>query len=332
MRVKYDLLVKEFERALNKYGITGDDGRLCAALFADASRDGVYSHGLNRFPTFIQYIKDGDIKCDKRAVKRASFGPLERWDGEQGPGNLNAYICTKRAVELAKENTVGIVALGNTNHWMRAGNYGLMAAEAGCIGIMWTNTMPNMPPWGGKDVKIGNNPIVFAVPDEDGPVLLDIALSQFSYGKLEKFMLEGRDTPVDAGYDRMGNVTRHPEDVIESRQVFPIGYWKGSGLSIALDLAASLLSGGDTTRMVGERPGETKLSQVFICIDLSRFPDKDEMREKIRATLDDIRASASLDGKSSVHTPGDGMRKIREESMRDGVLVDEEKWRTLLSL
>lgn len=56
-------------------------------------------------------------------------------------------------------NTIGCVALANTNHWMRPGNYGLMAVEQNCIGIFWTNTVPNMPPWGGRDARLGNNPI-----------------------------------------------------------------------------------------------------------------------------------------------------------------------------
>lgn len=332
MRIKYEEMVSEFERVLNKYGITGEDGHLAATLFADASRDGVYSHGLNRFPTFIKYIADGDIIPGNRAHLVSSFGPFERWDGELGPGNLNAYICTKRAIELAKKNTVGIVALSNTNHWMRPGNYGLLAAENNCVGIMWTNTMPNMPAWGGKDAKIGNNPIVFAIPHKDEPVILDVAMSMFSYGKLEKLMLEGKETPVDAGYDKYGNVTRKPEDVIESRQVFPIGYWKGSGLSIVLDLIAAILSSGDTTRLIGTRPGETGLSQFFMCIDLSAFPDREEMEKKITDTLNDIRSSLPLDEKHPVHTPGDGLRKVREESMREGVLVDEGKWKTVLEL
>ncbi len=332
MRVEYNTLLKEFERVVNKYGITGDDGTLCAKLFADASRDGVYSHGLNRFPVFIENIKNGAIKVDKRPVLVSSFGPLERWDGQQGPGNINAYIAMKRAIELAKKNTVGIVALRNTNHWLRAGNYGLMATEADTIGIMWTNTMPNMPAWGGKEAKIGNNPIVFAIPHGDSPILLDVAMSLFSYGKLEKYFLEGKETPFDAGFDKNGNVTRKPEDIIESRQVFPIGYHKGSGLSIVLDLIAAILSGGLTTRLVGEETAETKLSQVFMCIDLSVFPDRERIDSEIEKTLLDIKASTPLNAESPIHTPGEGIKKIREESMEKGVLVDEGKWQTLLNM
>ena len=153
MRVKYDEMVKEFIRVLNKYGIKGEDAKLSARLYADASRDGVYTHGLNRFPKFIKSIENGSVDVTKRAVKKESFGCLERWDGQKGPGNLNAWTCTTRAIELSKIHTVGIVGLANTNHWMRPGNYGLLATENDCIGILWTNTVPNMPPWGGERCK-----------------------------------------------------------------------------------------------------------------------------------------------------------------------------------
>ena len=332
MKVPYDTLVSVLERVVNENGIEGEDGRLCASLFADASRDGVYSHGLNRFPRFINDIKKGTIDVNARATLDSSFGSLERWNGNRGPGNLNAYSAMKRAIEKAKENTVGIVALRNTNHWMRAGNYGLMAADNDCIGIMWTNTMPNMTAWGGKDVRIGNNPIVFAVPHGDEPVIVDCAMSLFSYGKLETLSRAGKETPVDAGYDSKGNVSRNPGEVASTMQVFPIGYWKGSGLSIVLDLIAASLAGGDTTRIIGERGGETEVCQVFIAISLSHFPDRKRIDEEIGRTLEYIKSSTPRDEKHPVHTPGEGMRKIRQESMISGVTVDDEIWNRVLSM
>lgn len=332
MRVKYDEMYKEFVRVLNKYGITGEDAELSAKLFADASRDGVYTHGLNRFPKFIKSIENGSVDVTKRAILKEQYGSLERWDGQRGPGNLNAYIAMKRCIELAKQNTVGIVGLSNTNHWMRPGNYGLMAAENDCIGILWTNTVPNMPAWGGKDAKLGNNPIVFAVPHDGEPVLLDVAMSMFSYGKLEKLKREGKETPVDGGYNKNGEVTRDPEEILETHQVFPIGFWKGSGLSLVLDLIAASVAGGNTSRLVGTLPTETELSQFFMAIDLSKFPDRKRIDEEISRTLEDMRASIPMDEKHPVHAPGDGTRKTREESMRDGILVDEGIWNSVLEM
>lgn len=332
MRISYDDMVREFTRVLEKYGITGEDAVTSAHLFADASRDGVHTHGLNRFPKFIQSIKNGIVDVTKRAELAESYGALERWDGQRGPGNLNALIATKRALELSKEHTVGVVGLRNTNHWMRPGNYGIYAAEHGNIAILWTNTIPNMPPWGGKDAKLGNNPLVMAIPFEDDVVLVDVAMSMFSYGKLEKLKREGKMTPVDGGLDRDGNVTRDPAKLLETHQVFPMGYWKGSSLSLAIDLIAAVVSGGDTTKMVGDEVAETNLSQFFLTIDLSHFSDRAEIDRKIRMTLDDLKSSEALDPSSPVRFPGEGAKRIREESMREGVWVDEGIWKSVLEL
>ena len=68
-------------------------------------------------------------------MRTASFGAMERWDGQRGFGPLNARHAMARAVELAHQFGIGMVALGNNNHWMRGGTYGWQAADAGCIGI-----------------------------------------------------------------------------------------------------------------------------------------------------------------------------------------------------
>ena len=332
MRVPYDEMVAQFVRVLEKYGIAGEDARLSARLFADASRDGVHTHGLNRFPKFIASIKNGSVDVTKRAVRVGEFGSLERWDGLRGPGNLNAWRCMNRAIELAKANTVGVVALKNTNHWMRPGNYGILAVENDCIGIMWTNTVPNMPAWGGKDAKIGNNPMVVAVPYQDVPVVLDVAMSMFSYGKLEKYRRDGVQCPVDGGFDVEGNITRDPAQIIETHQVLPIGYWKGSGLSLVLDLVASSLAGGTTTRGIGELPTDTSLSHFFMAVEMASLPDRKELERQIGLTLQDLQESVPMHEGRPVHYPGQGMERVREESMEKGVFVDEGIWKGVLEL
>ena len=266
------------------------------------------------------------MDVSKRAVPVERIGLIERWDGQRGPGNLNAWKCMERAIELAKENGVGIVALRNTNHWMRPGNYGIQAVNNDCIGILWTNTVPNMPAWGGKEAKLGNNPAVFAVPYKDTPVLVDVAMSMFSYGKLEKYKREGVECPVDGGIDKNGNITRDPAAILETHQVLPIGYWKGSGLSLVLDLIASCLAGGTFTRGIGELPYETELSQLFIAFSLSNLPDRARLEDEIGKTLADLDASTPVKEGNSVHYPGEGMKKTREESMRIGVFADDTLW------
>jgi len=247
VRIRYEELIAFLGSVLLRLGFSEERANMCAQLFVDASRDGVYSHGVHRFPRFVRAVQSGlvDPHASPQLVSR--FGSMERWDGRSGPGNLNARQSMQRAIELCREYGIGCVALANTNHWMRGGAYGWQAAEAGVIGICWTNTMPNLPPWGATDPRLGNNPLIIAVPQADNHVVLDMAMSQFSYGAIEAYRLCGEMLPVPGGFTREGELTRDPRAIEQSYRPLPVGYWKGSGLALMLDLVASILSGGRAT-------------------------------------------------------------------------------------
>ncbi|PYI55950.1 3-dehydro-L-gulonate 2-dehydrogenase [Paenibacillus flagellatus] len=332
MRVMYEEMAGRFRSVLMRNGFTPDRAELCARLFAEASRDGVYSHGLNRFPLFIEYIRKGYVQAAAEPVALERLGVLERWDGRSGPGNLNAHFSMGRAIELAKLHGVGCVAIRNTNHWMRAGSYGWQAAEQGCIGLCWTNTIPNMPPWGSMENKLGNNPIVFAVPRPEGPIVLDVAMSQFSYGKMGIHAQSGEPLTVDGGFDRDGNPTRDAAAILETRRAMPIGFWKGSGLSFALDLIVTMLSGGNAAMDMGRLGVERDLSQVFIAIDAARLPDQEALRDKVNAMIDDLHAAAPDEHGGQPRYPGEGTVRIRERNLREGIPVDPAIWRRVLEL
>src|SRR5229473_8595399 len=111
MRIAYPELFDGLLGVLLKLGFDQERGSLCARLFTDASRDGVYSHGLNRFPQFVRMIKSGVIIVHAQPQLSASFGALERWNGNSGPGNLNAWRCMERAIAISREHGLGCVAL-----------------------------------------------------------------------------------------------------------------------------------------------------------------------------------------------------------------------------
>src|SRR5271157_508367 len=196
-RIPYNEVLATLESVLRKLGFAAGRAQACARLFTETTCDGVYTHGVNRFPRFVAMVRNGSIDVEGEPQLLARFGVLERWDGRKGPGNLNAHACMERAMEVSRAYGLGCVCLGNTNHWMRGGTYGWQAAEAGLIGICWTNTMPNLPPWGGIEPCLGNNPLVIAVPRAGGHVVLDMAISQFSYGALESYRARGEMLPVE---------------------------------------------------------------------------------------------------------------------------------------
>jgi 3-dehydro-L-gulonate 2-dehydrogenase len=215
---------------------------------------------------------------------------------------------------------------------MRGGTYGWQAALAGFAFIGWTNTTPNMPPWGAASSKLGNNPLIVALPRDHAPVVLDIAMSQFSYGKMERLQLRGEQLPFPGGYDEQGALTTDPSAILQTWRALPIGYWKGSGLALVLDLLAAVLSGGQTTREIGQQKEESGLSQVFLVIDVSRPQGPDAVAQLVTSVIDDLHAAVPAAGGSAARYPGESVLRIREENRRLGVPVDDEVWQTILSL
>jgi len=316
MIVSYAELAGTLEHGFVALGLDADRARRCAQLIADSTRDGVPSHGLNLFPRVVSMIRSGAIDVRARAACVATHGAVERWDGRRGLGALNAYDAMSAAIVRARTSGIACAALGNTNHWMRGGSYGWQAADAGAIAVCWTNTLPNLPPWGADAPRIGNNPFVVAVPRASGHVVLDMAMSQFSYGALARYRARGERLPVAGGFDRDGRLTHDPAAIEASRRPLPIGFWKGSGLSIVLDIIAATLAGGCATHEIPSDPErETGLSQVFIAIDPSSIAGAEAER-----VADAVIASVQA------RYPGERTLAARRQQLQDGIEVDDEAW------
>jgi len=327
MLVSFADLKKEFKRVLLNLSFAEEKAELCAAIFAGNSRDGVYSHGLNRFSAFIDAVKDKEVDVDAEPGFIESHGLIEIWDGHSGAGMYNATKAMDRAIELAKSNGIGCLAMRNTNHWMRGGTYGWQAADAGCIGICFTNTMANMPPWGGKEPRLGNNPLIIAVPHSDGHLVLDMAMTQYSYGKLQQSRMNNQEMEVYAGYDGEGNLTHNPSAIIKSRRALPIGYWKGSGLAFILDVLLTAVTGGKSTAAINSTVKESGVSQFFLCLYKSDY-NQILIDEIIRYT----KSSAAVEAGGPVRYPGENTLLTRQFNEQHGIPVDEVKWEELVKM
>jgi 3-dehydro-L-gulonate 2-dehydrogenase len=327
IRIPFDEVEARLAQVLRGLGFGEERARLCARLFAETTCDGVYSHGVNRFSRFAAMVRNGSVDPCAEARVVARFGGFERWDGQHGPGNLNAHAAMERAIALAGEHGIGCVAMANTNHWMRGGTYGWQAADAGVIGMCWTNTMPNVPPWGGAEAAIGNNPLVVAVPRAKGHVVLDMAMSQFSYGALESYRRRGELLPVEGGFDAEGKTTRDPGAIEQSQRLLPAGFWKGSGLAVMLDLVAAMMSLGKGTHEIANDPlRETDLSQVFVAIDPRAVGDEKRIKEIADGVVESLHRARPVEEGVPVRYPGESTLRLRAENRRLGLPVDEEVW------
>ena len=335
------ITIKQFQDVLHdkliKHGAGEEEARKVSEIFALNAADGVMSHSVLRVKRMIGHYDCGIIIPGNKPVLVSGKGAVERYDANKCTGVIAASICMDRACEIAKKFGIGMVALRNANHWMRGGYYGWLAADKGLVGICWTNTRQNLPSWGSLECNIGNNPFVMAVPGKDGQnFVLDCAMSQFSNGKLEVTRRAGKKLPVAGGYDQNGELTTNPGDIENTRRALPMGFWKGSSMSILLDAAAAMLADGNDSaaierHMQADNVDESDLCQVFIAIDPEVLGENGfaEVEKSIKASVHE--AKPVVEGSPSRY-PGERVLKDRAKAMAEGIMVSTDAWDDIQAL
>lgn len=333
-RIPFDEMKATIKSAFMNAGMPEEKADVCAQIHTESSRDGVYSHGLNRVERFVDYLGKGWVDGKAEPTLELNLGSMETYNGNLGPGILNALFAMNRATEIAAQNGLGLVSLNNTTHWMRGGAYGWQAAEKGFIGICWTNTESCMPAWGAKSCGIGNNPFIMAVPRKEGHVVLDMAMSQYSYGKLQTTRLKGQKLPYPGGFDQEGKLTDNPGEIEETRRILPMGFWKGSGFAVMLDLISALLSGGLTTAGI-DKAGKGSCGsccQVFIAIDPRKINTQEFIDQALQETIEQLKSSVPADENVEIFYPGEQSLKTRQENIELGIPVDDGIWANVKEL
>lgn len=336
MRLTYEEIYIEIKRVFMKYGMSEEKAELCSKIHTDSTYDGIYSHGTGRVARFVSYIKNGWVDIHGEPTLEKEMGAIKIYNGNMGPGILNAMFCVGEGIKLAEEYGIGMVGLKNTTHWMRGGSYGLYAARKGYISIMWTNTESVMPPWGGKECRLGNNPFVMAVPGVQGeePMMLDMAISQYAYGKLTMTRLEGKKLPLPGGFDKDGNITDDPGAIEESRRIMPIGYWKGSSFAFMLDILGSILTDGQGAADL-DKAGKGSCggaSQVMILIDPSKTTDAEKMSREIKKAADHLKSGELSEHSNGVFVPGEDFIRFHKEHDEKGIYVEDSIWNEIIAL
>ena len=336
MRLTFDEIKNEIKRVFMKYGVSEEKAETLARIHTESTYDGIYSHGTGRVARFADYLKKGWVDPDAEPTLEKDCGAIRIYNGNMGPGVLNALYACEEGMKLADQYGIAMVGLKNTTHWMRGGSYGLHAARHGYIAIMWTNTESVMPPWGAKEPRLGNNPFVMAIPGKDGgePIMMDMAVSQYAYGKLAMTRLAGKKLPVPGGFDENGNMTDDPGAIEKTRRILPMGYWKGSTFSFMLDIVATLLTDG-----IGASDLDHKgkgscggASQVMILIDPKKTVDSERMSEEIGKAITHLKSAALSEHSTGIMAPGDDYIAARKQHDELGIFVDDSIWAEIKAL
>lgn len=307
-------------------GAANEEAASVARYLVRSDLVGHASHGVLRVKQYVEQIGKGQIVCRKQPTvvnEGPGFAVLE---GHLGFGQIGAAIATKLACEKAATQGVAMVALRNSAHVGRLGDWVELAAAQGCASFHFVNTLaaPTVAPWGGKERRLSTNPLAWGMPVENGePIVVDLTTSVVAEGKVRLARTSGKKIPAGWIVDRDGQSSTDPTDLYNGGALLPLGGLdaghKGYALSLMVDLMAGAISGG------GASGADRKINCnnfTIIAIDSKRIADG-HIEHEAAQCADWIRSATPVDDSRPVLLPGDVERATLARHQRDGIPLDE---------
>jgi hydroxycarboxylate dehydrogenase B len=305
-----------------------------ARHLVEANLKGHDSHGVGMIPHYVKNVKAGLLHPNRHLSIVSETGPIAVFDGGMGYGQVIAREAMDWAIAKTKAAGLAVFALRNTHHVARVGAYGEQAAAAGLVSIHFVNVLiapGRVAPFGGITGRFGTDPICITFPatEKSPAVVLDFATSQVAAGKLRVAMNEGKHVPSGWLVDAEGNDATDPAVFYRANgSMLPFGGHKGSGLALACELLAGVLTGGGV--MQGKIPNNGVKNGMFsIVLDPARFGDTGWMQQETETLLGWIKSSTPRPGVESVMVAGDPERKSQAKRLKDGIAVDATTWKEL---
>ncbi|NLX75719.1 MAG: Ldh family oxidoreductase [Synergistaceae bacterium] len=318
-------------------GLEEKHSKTSAQVIIQADMTGVPTHGIAKVPYYAMRYKNEAVnkKPDIRQLNEGLNQIL--LDGDNGSGLVVGPRALELCINLAKDNGMASVAVKNSSHYGCGNYYGWKLAEAGLIGIVFTNTAPLMAPFGGKERSLGTNPITIAVPSKERfPIVLDMATSMAAYGKIQIAAAADETIPKDWANDSEGVPTNDPQMALDGTlQAF--GGHKGYGLAVIVEAFTALLTGspfGGRITTMEELAGkkEEAISHFFMAIDPKGFSSGFDFYSYVDSYIDYIKNTEKAKGVEEIYLPGELEFRRFEEATAKGVSIRDEQLDRLLVL
>ncbi len=305
-------------KVLSQLDVPRDKAQICVDAFLFGSLRGIDSHGLfPLLPRMAREIRGGviDPKADVRIVKRQASTMLI--DGCRGLGPVTAFQSMEEAIKLCRQKGMGGVSTYNCNHFGAASFYGCKAVKEGLIGITFCNATPRVTPYGGRQGIHGTNPMSFVVPaGKYPPLVVDIATSASSVGKISQALKKGERIPDGWALDETGNPTNDPKEALQGF-LLPMADHKGYGLGLIVDILTGALADSYCGKEVPPLDDLTTpygASFFMMVLDPGCFAGRDIFTEKVDRLIEDCITCPPMSGVERVYFPGE--MEAMEETKR----------------
>jgi LDH2 family malate/lactate/ureidoglycolate dehydrogenase len=322
-------LTRFTEEILVAAGMPPHKAAVTTASLVASNLRGVDSHGIQLVPFYVDQLLAGEMDphTDGRVISES--GSCLLYDGQNGIGQWIAETCSEHAVRIAGKQGMALVVARESNHFGAAGWWAQKMRAAGRIGIVFCNASPIVPPWQGKQGRVGTNPIAVSVP---GPWLLDMATTTVAAGRVFKAFLNGQpEIPAGWALNSEGVPTTDTAEAYKG-MLMPLGGYKGSGLAMMVEILCGVLGGGAMANEVGGirfRGKTLRVSQAYIAIDVARFMPVEEFTARMEKLVSLIKTTAPAPGYDEVLVAGDPEWRTEAERRQHGIPLAEGNWEGL---
>ncbi|KAH8809221.1 Malate/L-lactate dehydrogenase [Xylogone sp. PMI_703] len=316
------------ENVLVGNGVAPENAAIVAKCLVQADLRGVDTHGINRIPSYMARIREGVLDAKATPSLSKVTPVVAQVDGHNGFGFLAAHQGMACAIEMAKEFGIGMVSVRHSNHFGMSAWIVQQALDAGMMSLVFTNSSPALPAWGGKSKLMGVSPLACGAPGgKKPPFILDMAPSVAARGKIYKAKRRGEKIPMDWALDGEGKPTDDPAKALEG-VMLPMGGPKGSALAVMMDVFSGVFSGSAFAGHVTGPYDPSKPADVghfLIAIKPDLFMSLEEFKERLDYLYQRVVSSDKMHGVDRIYFPGEIEQLRQEERLRNGIpLVDAE--------
>lgn len=329
MLIRYEELLALTREIFAAAGCGPEEAERVAYHLVEANLTGHDSHGVIRILSYVEWLRTGKVLANKTASVVLESEVIAVVDGEFGLGQSVGEQAVRLGVEKSRQHGVSVIALRNSGHLGRIGEWALIAARAGCISLHWVNTSGAgilVAPFGGIERRISANPIAAGVPvDGTEPLILDISACTIAEGKVRVALNKGVPVPDGCLIDGQGRPTNDPKVFYaDPGAILPIAGHKGSGLSIIAEMLAGALTGSSCSNLANA--GRVVNGMLSIYLDPAAFGSSEEFSTEARRFIEWAKSSKTVTPDGDILMPGEIEQRNRVQRLRDGIELDETTW------
>lgn len=157
--IHHELLEKFAYNVFHSLKFSEKDALLVARALVKANLRGQDGHGVARIPMYAKRIRCGLVNPSAVPSFTNITPVVIACDGDNGMGFVVAHEAMNRAIAVAEVLGLAMVGVRNSTHFGSSAEYVQQAIDSNMMSMVFTNSSPALPPWGGRKAWLGSSPI-----------------------------------------------------------------------------------------------------------------------------------------------------------------------------